>query len=97
MLEKPVPCESLFDDLRLIPGEPGGALPLSKIRSDLHSAEMMLCPDPPYWHGLEEAMSTALEDDSIGTTPPSTGAIPSAPFSTPSSGSSVSTLPTSWR
>jgi len=30
MLEKPVPCESLFYDLRLIPGEPGGRCPWAR-------------------------------------------------------------------
>jgi len=38
-----------------------GLLPLSKIRGDVHSAEMALNPDPPYWRGIEEAMTSALQ------------------------------------
>jgi hypothetical protein len=37
-----------------------GLLPVSKIRGDLHSAEMALSPNPPYWKGIEEAMTSAL-------------------------------------
>jgi hypothetical protein len=37
-----------------------GLLPVSKIRGDLHSAEMALNPNPPYWKGIEEAMTSAL-------------------------------------
>jgi hypothetical protein len=38
-----------------------GLLPLSKLRGDVHSAEMALSPDPPDWQGIGEAMSSALE------------------------------------
>jgi hypothetical protein len=38
-----------------------GLLPLSKIRGDVHAAEMALNPDPPFWQGIEEAMRSALE------------------------------------
>jgi hypothetical protein len=50
-----------------------GLLPLSKIRGDVHSAEMALSPPPPYWHGIEEAMTSALEAVRWVTTTDATG------------------------
>jgi hypothetical protein len=50
-----------------------GLLPLSRIRSDVHSAEMALNPDPPYWQGIEEAMRSALEAVRWVTTAEATG------------------------
>ncbi len=35
-------------------------LPLGTIRGDLRSAQNALEPDPPYWHGIAEAMASAL-------------------------------------
>lgn len=35
-------------------------LPLGTIRSDLRSAQNAFEPDPPYWHGITEAMDSAL-------------------------------------
>ncbi|MCW8800590.1 MAG: YfdX family protein, partial [Desulfobacter sp.] len=37
-----------------------GLLPLNKIRGDIHSAELALNPDPPYWKGVAEAAKSAL-------------------------------------
>ncbi|MCG6862566.1 MAG: YfdX family protein [Chromatiaceae bacterium] len=50
-----------------------GLLPLSKIRGDVHSAEMALNPDPPYWQGIEEAMTSALQAVRWVTTTEATG------------------------
>lgn len=36
-------------------------MPLAKIRGDLNSARNALTPEPPYWHGVSEAMRSALE------------------------------------
>jgi hypothetical protein len=38
-----------------------GLLPLSRMRGDVHSAEMALNPNPPYWQGVEQALRSALE------------------------------------
>ncbi len=50
-----------------------GLLPLSKIRGDVHSAEMALNPDPPYWKGIEEAMTSARQAVHWVTTTEATG------------------------
>ena len=41
-------------------GNRWGLLPLNSIRGDVHSAEMALDPEPPFWQGIDEAMQSAL-------------------------------------
>ena len=50
-----------------------GLLPLNKIRGDVHSAEMALDPEPPYWKGIDEAMQSALAAVKWVTTTDATG------------------------
>ena len=50
-----------------------GLLPLNKIRGDVHSAEMALDPEPPYWKGIDEAMQSALAAVQWVTTTDATG------------------------
>jgi hypothetical protein len=50
-----------------------GLLPLNKIRGDVHSAEMALDPEPPYWKGINEAMQSALAAVRWVTTTDATG------------------------
>ena len=50
-----------------------GLLPLNRIRADVHSAEMALDPDPPYWKGINESVQSALDAVQWVTTTDATG------------------------